>query len=81
MFCGIWISTFIGQILIVQFGNVYFSTASLTFFQWTICIFLGLSTLLFGQVTKKNSKINFFIKIFRLWLPFQVSVYQNALDF
>jgi len=31
MFCIIWTSTFIAQILIVQFGGKWFSTAPLTF--------------------------------------------------
>lgn len=53
MFCGIWITTFIAQILIIQFGGVWFSTAVLDSEQWIVCIALGLSTLVFGQVRIK----------------------------
>ncbi|VDO47942.1 unnamed protein product [Haemonchus placei] len=50
VFCVIWISTFIGQILITQFGAAWFSTAPLTMNQWIVCLALGVSTLLWGQV-------------------------------
>ncbi|KAI6190223.1 Calcium-transporting ATPase [Aphelenchoides bicaudatus] len=50
MFCVIWISTFILQILIVQFGGAWFSTAPLTYSQWAVCWAFGASELLFGQV-------------------------------
>uniref|UniRef100_A0A7E4V3B7 Calcium-transporting ATPase n=1 Tax=Panagrellus redivivus TaxID=6233 RepID=A0A7E4V3B7_PANRE len=49
MFIGIWISTFICQILIVQFGGPWFSTAPLTPAQWFVCLAFGLSELAFGQ--------------------------------
>ena len=50
MFCVIWCSTFVAQILIVQFGNRWFSTAPLTFSQWLLCFGLGISELAFGQL-------------------------------
>ncbi|KAK6750359.1 hypothetical protein RB195_002375 [Necator americanus] len=46
----IWIATFISQILIVQFGGRWFSTASLNVEQWLWCLALGVGTLLWGQV-------------------------------
>lgn len=55
MFCGIWITTFIAQIFIIQFGGVWFSTAYLDPEHWIVCITLGLSTLVFGQVRLKFS--------------------------
>ncbi|PIO55944.1 cation transporting ATPase, partial [Teladorsagia circumcincta] len=50
VFCVIWVSTFIAQILIIQFGSAWFSTAPLTLTQWIVCLALGVSTLLWGQV-------------------------------
>lgn len=50
MFCIIWISTFFLQIVIVQYGGAWFSTAPLTLGQWAICLAFGVSELLFGQV-------------------------------
>ncbi|KAI1710590.1 e1-E2 ATPase domain-containing protein [Ditylenchus destructor] len=50
MFCAIWVSTFIGQILIVQFGGKWFSTAKLDLNQWAVCLILGLSELIVGQI-------------------------------
>ncbi|TMS38440.1 hypothetical protein L596_005168 [Steinernema carpocapsae] len=50
IFCIIWTSTFVGQILIVQFGGAWFSTAPLDSYQWMICIGIGMSELLFGQI-------------------------------
>lgn len=50
VFCVIWISTFIGQILIVQYGGAWFSTAPLTVWQWVVCIVLGVSELAWGQL-------------------------------
>jgi hypothetical protein len=50
MFIIIWIATFIAQILIVQFGGAWFSTASLNWSQWLVCLLLGLSELVYGQV-------------------------------
>uniref|UniRef100_A0A1I7XU50 P-type Cu(+) transporter n=1 Tax=Heterorhabditis bacteriophora TaxID=37862 RepID=A0A1I7XU50_HETBA len=50
VFCVIWLSTFIGQILITQFGGAWFSTAPLTSSQWIVCLALGISTLVWGQI-------------------------------
>ncbi|EPB77118.1 hypothetical protein ANCCEY_03819 [Ancylostoma ceylanicum] len=46
----IWIATFVSQILIVQFGGRWFSTASLNVEQWLWCLAFGVGTLLWGQV-------------------------------
>lgn len=46
----IWVSTFICQILIVQYGGAWFSTAQLTWTQWAVCLAFGVSELLFGQI-------------------------------
>lgn len=61
IFIGIWIGTMVGQIIIVQFAGVAFYTEALTIDQWLWCIFLGVGTLLWGQVitsipTKKLPK-------------------------
>jgi len=38
------------QVLIVQFGSVFFSTAALTIDQWLWCILFGIGDLIWGQV-------------------------------
>ncbi|EYC38048.1 hypothetical protein Y032_0747g2019 [Ancylostoma ceylanicum] len=53
IFCVIWISTLISQVLIVQFGGHWFSTAPLNAVQWAICIACGLGELIWGQVSAK----------------------------
>ncbi|XP_056000325.1 plasma membrane calcium-transporting ATPase 2-like isoform X5 [Ostrea edulis] len=50
VFVGIWTGTFVAQIILVQFGGTVFSTKALTLDQWFWCVFLGVSTLLWGQV-------------------------------
>uniref|UniRef100_A0A0K0F2H5 Calcium-transporting ATPase n=1 Tax=Strongyloides venezuelensis TaxID=75913 RepID=A0A0K0F2H5_STRVS len=50
IFCTIWIVTFISQILIIQFGGYWFSTAPLDIIQWSICLGFGLSEIIWGQV-------------------------------
>ncbi|XGW31321.1 hypothetical protein V3C99_009911 [Haemonchus contortus] len=50
IFCIIWITTLISQVLIVQFGGHWFSTAPLNAIQWAICIACGLGELIWGQV-------------------------------
>uniref|UniRef100_A0A7E4UN35 Calcium-transporting ATPase n=1 Tax=Panagrellus redivivus TaxID=6233 RepID=A0A7E4UN35_PANRE len=50
IFYTIWIATFILQILIVQFGGFWFSTASLNWEQWLWCIAFGVGDLLWGQI-------------------------------
>ncbi|KAK6024405.1 hypothetical protein OSTOST_09782, partial [Ostertagia ostertagi] len=49
IFCVIWITTLISQVLIVQFGGHWFSTAPLNAIQWAICIACGLGELIWGQ--------------------------------
>ncbi|KFD50022.1 hypothetical protein M513_09115 [Trichuris suis] len=66
VFEGLWrnpiydcilIGTFIAQVLIVQFGGFFFSTAALSIEQWLWCLFLGFGDLLWGQlVTSIPSK-------------------------
>ncbi|ULT94267.1 hypothetical protein L3Y34_003619 [Caenorhabditis briggsae] len=50
VFCVIWITTFIAQIIIIQFGGAWFSTHPLTLQQWIVCLVLGFSTLIWGQI-------------------------------
>lgn len=50
IFCVIWILTLISQVLIVQFGGPWVSTAPLDIKQWGFCILCGLATLIWGQV-------------------------------
>ncbi|XP_061576809.1 plasma membrane calcium-transporting ATPase 1-like [Cololabis saira] len=50
IFCSILLGTFISQVLIVQFGGKPFSCVPLNVEQWIWCIYLGLSSLLWGQV-------------------------------
>uniref|UniRef100_A0AC34QK17 Calcium-transporting ATPase n=1 Tax=Panagrolaimus sp. JU765 TaxID=591449 RepID=A0AC34QK17_9BILA len=50
IFYTIWIATMILQVLIVQFGGYWFSTASLNLEQWLWCIAFGVGALLWGQI-------------------------------
>ncbi|KAL5963957.1 Plasma membrane calcium-transporting ATPase 2 [Taenia solium] len=50
LFSSIWLATFVGQVIIVQFGGVALSTMPLDVEQWMWCIFFGLGTLLWGQI-------------------------------
>ncbi|CAD6195436.1 unnamed protein product [Caenorhabditis auriculariae] len=50
IFCVIWVTTLISQVLIVQFGGHWFSTSPLDLTQWLICIGCGLGELIWGQV-------------------------------
>ncbi|KAI1732814.1 plasma membrane calcium-transporting ATPase 2 [Ditylenchus destructor] len=50
IFCIIWITTLISQVLIVQFGGLWFSTAPLDATQWIVCIVFGLFELVWGQI-------------------------------
>ncbi|VDN09248.1 unnamed protein product [Dibothriocephalus latus] len=50
IFLTIWISTFILQIIIVQFGGFAFSTMALDIDQWMWCLFFGIGELIIGQV-------------------------------
>ncbi|XP_018111518.1 plasma membrane calcium-transporting ATPase 1 isoform X1 [Xenopus laevis] len=61
IFCSIVIGTFIIQIVIVQFGGKPFSCTELTVDQWLWTIFLGMGTLLWGQLvtTIPTSRLKF----------------------
>ncbi|KAL5961994.1 Plasma membrane calcium-transporting ATPase 3 [Taenia solium] len=50
LFVGIWVTTFVLQVIIVQFGGYAFSTHPLNVEQWLWCIFFGLGSLIWGQV-------------------------------
>ncbi|KAL0963041.1 hypothetical protein UPYG_G00348940 [Umbra pygmaea] len=50
IFCSIVFSTFVIQVVIVQWGGKPFSCVGLTIDQWLWCTFLGFSSLLWGQV-------------------------------
>ncbi|XP_066944457.1 plasma membrane calcium-transporting ATPase 3-like [Macrobrachium rosenbergii] len=50
IFCCIWVVTFAGQVLIVQFGGYAFHTRGLTLDQWLWCVFFGFLVLLWGQL-------------------------------
>jgi Ca2+ transporting ATPase len=50
IFYLIWIATMILQVLIVQFGGFWFSTAALNLEQWLWCVAFGVGALLWGQV-------------------------------
>ncbi|KYO17407.1 hypothetical protein Y1Q_0020028 [Alligator mississippiensis] len=61
IFCIIVLGTFIVQIIIVQFGGKPFSCSELTVEQWLWSIFLGMGTLLWGQLisTIPTSRLKF----------------------
>uniref|UniRef100_A0A8C6Y5K7 Calcium-transporting ATPase n=1 Tax=Naja naja TaxID=35670 RepID=A0A8C6Y5K7_NAJNA len=50
IFCTIVLGTFIVQVIIVQFGGKPFSCSELTVEHWLWSIFLGMGTLLWGQL-------------------------------
>jgi Ca2+ transporting ATPase len=50
IFYCIWITTFVLQIIIVQYGGLWFKTSSLTVDQWLWCILFGIGGLVWGQV-------------------------------
>ncbi|XP_064094665.1 plasma membrane calcium-transporting ATPase 2-like isoform X5 [Macrobrachium nipponense] len=50
IFYCIWVVTFAGQVLIVQFGGYAFHTRGLTLDQWLWCVFFGFLVLLWGQL-------------------------------
>uniref|UniRef100_A0A667Z9I3 Calcium-transporting ATPase n=1 Tax=Myripristis murdjan TaxID=586833 RepID=A0A667Z9I3_9TELE len=61
IFCSIVFGTFLIQIVIVQFGGKPFSCVSLTIDQWMWCAFLGMGSLLWGQLvsTIPTSRLKF----------------------
>ncbi|CAF3451705.1 unnamed protein product [Rotaria sp. Silwood1] len=50
IFCGIWIVTFVVQILLVQYGSFAFSCVALTFEQWMWCFLFGVTVLVWNQI-------------------------------
>lgn len=50
VFCGIFLSTVLGQVLIVEFGGISFTTVPLTPSQWLWCLVIGFSMLIWGQI-------------------------------
>ncbi|XP_069019298.1 plasma membrane calcium-transporting ATPase 1-like [Embiotoca jacksoni] len=50
IFCSIIFGTLVAQFFIVQFGGKPFSCVGLTIDQWLWCIFLGIGSLLWGQL-------------------------------
>uniref|UniRef100_A0A0X3PBV0 Calcium-transporting ATPase n=1 Tax=Schistocephalus solidus TaxID=70667 RepID=A0A0X3PBV0_SCHSO len=50
LFVVIWITTFVLQVIIVQFGGYAFSTHPLAVEHWLWCLFFGLGSLLWGQL-------------------------------
>ncbi|XP_053572892.1 plasma membrane calcium-transporting ATPase 1 isoform X2 [Bombina bombina] len=61
IFCSIVFGTFVIQIIIVQFGGKPFSCTELTVDQWLWSVFLGMGTLLWGQLvtTIPTSRLKF----------------------
>uniref|UniRef100_A0A8C0PWS4 Calcium-transporting ATPase n=1 Tax=Canis lupus familiaris TaxID=9615 RepID=A0A8C0PWS4_CANLF len=62
IFCTIVLGTFVVQIIIVQFGGKPFSCSELSIEQWLWSIFLGMGTLLWGQVKSSS----FFVQTYKL---------------
>ncbi|VDD92928.1 unnamed protein product, partial [Enterobius vermicularis] len=50
IFCVIWVATLIAQVLIVQYGGAWVSTAPLNLIQWGFCVGCGFATLIWGQI-------------------------------
>uniref|UniRef100_A0A8C0RTN2 Calcium-transporting ATPase n=1 Tax=Canis lupus familiaris TaxID=9615 RepID=A0A8C0RTN2_CANLF len=61
IFCTIVLGTFVVQIIIVQFGGKPFSCSELSIEQWLWSIFLGMGTLLWGQVKSSS----FFVQTYK----------------
>ena len=54
IFYGIWIVTFVVQILLVQYGSFAFACVALTLEQWMWCFLFGTAVLLWNQVGFKT---------------------------
>lgn len=68
IFYVIWIGTCLAQVLIVTFGGFVFQTAALDLSQWLWCLFFGIGTLIWAQLTRvvyKHLHKNWKIKIAR----------------
>jgi Ca2+ transporting ATPase len=63
IFCIIWITTLISQVLIVQFGGRWFSTAPLDLIQWSICCAFGLGEMIWGQVSWNTEIVKCFVNV------------------
>lgn len=50
LFVIIWFTTFVFQVIIIQFGGYAFSTSPLSIEHWLWCLFFGLGSLVWGQV-------------------------------
>uniref|UniRef100_A0A915ACR4 Calcium-transporting ATPase n=1 Tax=Parascaris univalens TaxID=6257 RepID=A0A915ACR4_PARUN len=50
IFCVIWVLTLISQVIIVQFGGAWVSTAPLDAIQWGFCVVCAFATLIWGQI-------------------------------
>ncbi|CAL8364533.1 unnamed protein product [Lota lota] len=50
IYCSILLGTFVTQVFIVQCGGQPFSCVALSLNQWLWCVFLGMGSLLWGQV-------------------------------
>ncbi|XP_026474494.1 plasma membrane calcium-transporting ATPase 2 isoform X4 [Ctenocephalides felis] len=62
IFYTIWVGTAVAHVVIVQYGDLAFSTKGLNLEQWLWCLFFGFGTLLWGQIvttvpTRKIPKI------------------------
>ncbi|XP_034033257.1 plasma membrane calcium-transporting ATPase 1-like [Thalassophryne amazonica] len=63
IFCSVVLGTFVIQVIIIHFGGKPFSCVTLTMDQWLWCIFLGVGTLLWGQLvsTVPTSRLRFLV--------------------
>lgn len=61
IFYGIWIVTFVVQILLVQYGSFAFSCVPLTLEQWMWCFFFGVTVLLWNQVRQRKFHMRRFL--------------------
>lgn len=69
IFYVIWIGTSLAQIVIVTYGGFVFQTKALSVSQWLWCLFFGVGTMIWAQITrvffmygKRNFKCKFQIK-------------------
>ncbi|KAL7671760.1 hypothetical protein ACOME3_006663 [Neoechinorhynchus agilis] len=49
IFYGIWLSTLVLQVILVQFGGIAFACTKLSLQLWMYCIMFGIGSLLWGQ--------------------------------
>ncbi|KAF8570513.1 hypothetical protein P879_00214 [Paragonimus westermani] len=50
LFVIIWLTTFLLQVMIIQFGGYAFSTTPLNLEHWLWCLFFGIGVLVWGQI-------------------------------